>query len=232
MTELTIRASVAPALLFLETQLPIKVVNDLNTYLDKRHRKGGESFAKHLVGQIQHGEQLKIDPHDPLIGGFANIVTTMSKAYVKQFCNTIGAETLDRIPSFHSLWSVHSYERDYNPMHDHGVDTPMGISFTTWTKIPEQIQNGPEYCSQNLVDSSGIADGYLQFHFGQTAIRGMEELRPPASKTVKPEVGKLILFPSWCQHCVYPFEGEGERRTVAGNMNMVPAHLIDQDTSV
>jgi len=31
---------------------------------------------------------------------------------------------------------------------------------------------------------------------------------------------------------VYPFEGEGERRTVAGNMNMVPAHLIDQDTSV
>jgi hypothetical protein len=232
MTELTIRASVAPALLFLETQLPIKVVNDLNTYLDKRHRKGGESFAKHLVGQIQHGEQLKIDPHDPLIGGFANIVTTMSKAYVKQFCNTIGAETLDRVPSFHSLWSVHSYERDYNPMHDHGVDTPMGLSFTTWTKVPPQIANGSTYDSQNLVDSSGISDGYLQFHFGQTATRGLEELRPPCSRTVKPTVGKILMFPSWCQHCVYPFEGTGERRTVAGNLNMVPAHLIDADTSV
>jgi hypothetical protein len=37
--------------------------------------------------------------------------------------------------------------------------------------------------------------------------------------TWKPEVGLLLMFPSWMQHCVYPFQGDGERRTVAGNIN-------------
>jgi hypothetical protein len=34
-----------------------------------------------------------------------------------------------------------------------------------------------------------------------------------------PQPGKLLLFPSWMQHTVYPFFGEGERRTVAGNLS-------------
>ena len=146
----------------------------------------------------------------------------MSQSYLEQFSKMIGVKPLKRLPGVHSLWSVHSYERDYNPVHDHGIDTIMGISFTTWTKIPKQISEGEEYKASALYNSSGVADGYLQFHFGQTGIRGLEELRPPFSKTVKPAVGKLYMFPSWCQHCVYPFEGKGERRTVAGNLNIFP----------
>jgi hypothetical protein len=46
-----------------------------------------------------------------------------------------------------------------------------------------------------------------------------ERLRPPQSFMMKPEVGKLLVFPSWLQHMVYPFKGEGERRTVASNLN-------------
>ena len=34
-----------------------------------------------------------------------------------------------------------------------------------------------------------------------------------------PEVGKLLVFPSWLQHMVYPFKGKGERRTIASNLN-------------
>jgi len=151
----------------------------------------------------------------------------MSQNYLQQFCKTVGVKPLQRMPNFHSLWSVHSYERDYNPVHDHGTDTVMGLSFSTWTKIPAQITDQPEYNSRDLIDSSGIADGFLQFHFGQTSSRGVEELRPPFSRMVKPVVGKIVMFPSWCQHCVYPFEGGGERRTVAGNLNMVPATLIE-----
>jgi hypothetical protein len=39
---------------------------------------------------------------------------------------------------------------------------------------------------------------------------------------MKPEVGKMYFFPSWLQHMVYPFKGEGERRTVAANLNAFP----------
>ena len=225
--ELELKFSVAPAVLFLETQLDDRIVGGLNKYLDKRHKKGGESFAHKLVGQISHGEQLKIDTEDALIKPFTQVVANMSQNYLQQFCKTVGVKPLQRMPNFHSLWSVHSYERDYNPVHDHGTDTVMGLSFSTWTKIPEQITDQPEYNSRDLIDSSGIADGFLQFHFGQTSSRGVEELRPPFSRMVKPVVGKIVMFPSWCQHCVYPFEGAGERRTVAGNLNMVPATLIE-----
>ena len=225
--ELELKFSVAPAVLFLETQLDERIVGGLNKYLDARHKKGGESFAHKLVGQIAHGEQLKIDTEDALIKPFTQVVANMSQNYLQQFCKTVGVKPLQRMPNFHSLWSVHSYERDYNPVHDHGTDTVMGLSFSTWTKIPEQITDQPEYNSRDLIDSSGIADGFLQFHFGQTSSRGVEELRPPFSRMVKPVVGKIVMFPSWWQHCVYPFEGAGERRTVAGNLNMVPATLID-----
>jgi hypothetical protein len=224
--ELTLKFSAAPAVLFLETQLPIRAVKDLNKYLDARHNKGAESFAGKLVGQISHGEQLKIDHTDPLVDPFTKIVANMSQSYLGQFSRMIGVEPLQRIPHVHSLWSVHSYERDYNPVHDHGTDTIMGLSFTTWTKIPKQILDKDDYDSSKLVEASGIADGFLQFHFGQTSSRGLEELRPPFSRMVKPEVGKLIMFPSWCQHCVYPFEGKGERRTVAGNLNMFPTDAV------
>ena len=160
--ELTLKFSVAPAVLFLETQLPIRAVKDLNKYLDERHNKGAESFAHKLVGQISHGEQLKMDTEDPLVQPFVQVVANLSQSYLEQFTRMIGANPLHRVPHVHSLWSVHSYERDYNPVHDHGVDTIMGISFTTWTKIPSQIADGEEYKASALYNSSGVADGYLQ----------------------------------------------------------------------
>ena len=50
--ELTLKFSVAPAVLFLESQLPVQAVKDLNRYLDAKHNKNAESFADKLVGQI------------------------------------------------------------------------------------------------------------------------------------------------------------------------------------
>ena len=37
---------------------------------------------------------------------------------------------------------------------------------------------------------------------------------------INPQPGLLVMFPSWLQHVVYPFEGAGERRTIAGNLNV------------
>ena len=71
----------------------------------------------------------------------------------------------------------------------------------------------------DLYRSSGSIDGFINFTYGLNQIGDPERLRPSQSRYIKPEPGKLLLFPSWMQHCVYPFFGEGERRTVAGNLN-------------
>ena len=113
-------------------------------------------------------------------------------------------------------------ERDYNPIHDHGTKTVMGISCTCWTKVPQQILDQPtsgtsEY---SLYNASGNADGCISFQYGAGSLMDTERLKPPQSCILKPQVGKFYMFPSWLQHMVYPFEGPGERRTVAANLNV------------
>ena len=44
--------------------------------------------------------------------------------------------------------------------------------------------------------------------------------RPPTQQYVKPEVGKLLVFPIWLLHRVEPFFGEGERRTLSCNLDV------------
>jgi hypothetical protein len=145
----------------------------------------------------------------------------MAVEYLKGFAST-GNLIDHRHVEVDELWSVHSYAGDYNPIHDHGTKTIMGLSCTSWTKVPQQILDqptagSPEY---NLYNASGDADGCLAFQYGLNSIMDVERLRPPQSFVIKPEIGKFLMFPSWLQHMVYPFEGEGERRTVAANFNV------------
>lgn len=62
--------------------------------------------------------------------------------------------------------------------------------------------------------------GGLAFSYGRNSLLDKERLAPPQSFIIKPEVGKMLMFPSWLTHMVYPFEGDGERRTVAANLNV------------
>lgn len=196
---------------------------NLNRYLNKLIKdKNKTDYGHKLVGQIQKGQQLLMDSEHTYVKPLTDIVCWLSQVYLEQFATTCGYEKLDRRPGVHSIWSVHSFAGDYNPLHDHGTHTQMGISFTCWTKVPPQIADKEELTIDKLYNSSGAADGYLEFHYGRASTRDYEELKPSPARTYKPMVGRLLMFPSWLQHCVYPYKGEGERRTIAGNLNMFP----------
>jgi hypothetical protein len=211
-----------PAVFLLEAWMPDAMVSGLNTYLDElMEQEDRTSHAGTLVGQIGHGQQLTMDHNDPRLNDFCQMSGILATEYLKNFGNT-GNNIGERQVGIDELWSVHSYERDYNPIHDHGTKTIMGISCTSWTKVPEQILDqptagSPEY---SLYNASGNSDGCLAFNYGINSLLDVERLRPPQSFVIKPEVGKYLMFPSWLQHMVYPFEGAGERRTVAANLNV------------
>ena len=211
-----------PALFLLEAEMPDAIVSGVNAYLDDLiEQEDRISHAGTLVGQIGHGQQLTMDHNDPRLADYCQMTGMLATEYLKNFKNT-GNDLGDRQVGIDELWSVHSYERDYNPIHDHGTKTIMGISSTSWTKVPQQILDqptagSPEY---SLYGASGNSDGCLAFNYGINSLIDVERLRPPQSFVIKPEVGKFLMFPSWLQHMVYPFEGEGERRTVAANLNV------------
>ena len=223
-----------PSVFLLEAWMPDGMVTGLNAYLDELMQEQDRvSHAGTLVGQIGHGQQLTMDHTDERLADFCQMSAILAIDYLKQFNNITGNQaTSDRQIDIDELWSVHSYERDYNPIHDHGTKTITGISTTSWTKVPEQILNqptagSPEY---SLYNSSGNADGCLAFNYGINSLIDVERLRPPQSFVIKPEVGKFLMFPSWHQHMVYPFEGEGERRTVAANLNVWNVQDSDKKT--
>jgi hypothetical protein len=37
---------------------------------------------------------------------------------------------------------------------------------------------------------------------------------------IKPSVGKIFFFPAWLIHEVFPFRGEGLRRTISFNLSV------------
>lgn len=207
-----------PSALMLEHQLTEQTVNALNKYLNKLKKDDNKkSHADHLVGQINQGEQLFMDYKTEELKPFVGLVETLAVNYIQQFVKMVGANVRPKHINIDDLWSVHSYEGDFNPIHDHGTSSLMGISFTTWTMVPPQIAELGK--NADLYNSSGAVNGYLNFVYGLNQILDPERLRPSQSRIVRPEVGKLLMFPSWLQHSVYPFFGEGERRTVAGNIN-------------
>lgn len=208
-----------PAALMLQHKLPDQVVTTLNDYLDTlRQDESRESAGNTLVGQIHQGEQLKMDYEDVLLTPFVRIVESLASAYLRHFVEQTKSPLRAKKISMDKLWSVHSFEGDYNPIHDHLTKAPMGISFTTWTMVPDQITQASDE-RVDLYDSSGAIDGYINFTYGLNQVKDPERLRPSQSRYIMPEPGKLLMFPSWMQHTVYPFFGEGERRTVAGNLN-------------
>ena len=222
MEDIKIQVHSLPAVVMLEAQLPEEIIDSLNNYLDKLYKdKKRKSLAGTLVGQIHRGQQLLMDHKDPVLEEYYKFITSMAVNYLDVYNNIVGTKHTGKIIDIDELWSVHSYEGDYNPIHDHGTKTLMGISTTTWTKVPKQIGKQGENVvdGYNLYNSSGACDGFLAFNYGRNSLMDAERLRPSQSVVMQPKVGRQLMFPSWLQHMVYPFFGKVERITVAANLN-------------
>ena len=222
MTEGEFQIHTMPAVYVLETQMPKDMIDSVNDYMDEyKHDKNKQSLANTLVGQIDKGEQLLLDHNDKRMVEYNNFICSLGAEYINHFAASGNSVKGPKQVQIDETWSVHSYDGDYNPIHDHGTKTLMGISTTAWTKVPPQIgakatANSPTY---SLYNESGHSDGCIAFQYGQVSVIDVDRLKPAQSFVMTPEVGKLLLFPSWLQHMVYPFKGEGERRTIASNLN-------------
>ncbi len=220
--QINFRMGALPSVYILETKIPDKIINDVNDYMDEyKENKNRQSHSNNLVGQTHKGEQLLLEHSDTRMLDYCNFVTMLSSEYIKQYIATGNQIDCLKKVEIKETWSVHSYDGDYNPMHDHVTDSIMGISTTAWTKVPSQIgaKAHANTDSFSLYNESGHSDGCITFQYGKVSAFDTKRLIPSQSYVVTPEVGKLLIFPSWLQHMVYPFKGEGERRTIASNLN-------------
>ena len=100
-----------------------------------------------------------------------------------------------------------------------------------YLKVPPQIAElgNPSEEFEGLNYSSGAVDGFTYLTWGVNGMRDINILRPITEEYIKPDVGLLLMFPSWLRHGVMPFFGEGERRTFSANLNVTPKKKITGD---
>jgi len=203
-------------------QFPNEVVTEINEHIEKVIIPNNVDHSKGLVGQISQHErsaQLTFPYEGDEVGEmFSGVLQRLAKEYVNR---TVGIEC---DTSVESMWTVHSYSGDYNPVHDHGTRTPMGVSCIMYLQVPRCIATlgNPAENFDGLNESSGAVDGFTYLTWGTNGMRDVNMLRPITEEYVKPEVGTLIMFPSWLRHGVMPFFGkeDDERRTFSANINI------------
>ena len=105
--------------------------------------------------------------------------------------------------NFSASWSVRLRRLGYHTMHVH----PLGwISSAYYVQVPSEV-------SESEAHGGGIKFGESDIDLGW---RGM------AARKIQPQVGRLVLFPSYMWHGTVPYESNDTRMTVA--FDAVPDH--------
>ena len=204
-------------------QFPNEITTEINQHIEDTIIPNNVDHSEGLVGQIRQNKEKSAQltfPHkgDEVGEMFSGVLQRLAKEYVNR---TVGIEC---DTSVESMWTVHSYSGDYNPVHDHGTRTPMGVSCIMYLQVPRCIATlgNPAENFDGLNESSGAVDGFTYLTWGTNGMRDVNMLRPITEEYVKPEVGTLIMFPSWLRHGVMPFFGkeDDERRTFSANINI------------
>ena len=157
------------------------------------------------------------------ITGYMN--TVLSNGNIKQYMDTAisdGPHTQwnSRITN---TWVVSQKEDDYLPVHAHsqveGDHQYSKISAVLYLKVPEQIKRKPDETSIKMGKD------------GQIAFTGMGDADPFMTTSlynIQPTVGWFYLYPSTLNHQVYPFKGEGERRSIAFNIDFISKEQLEK----
>ena len=204
----------------LETQVPDRFVDIINRVGDNV-LSNSMSIAKwdwshKLVGKVSSEVQIPISDKDEKEFLFKimrekcleylNYIISKNRAYLwYKMAGRDTKPTVDNIHLVHS-WIVSQYAGEYNPYHHHGGD----ISAVVYLKIPDGMEEELKKEYEDHYPSNGL----IEFMYGEN-----QDMRSDNIK-FKPEVGTMLLFPSYLKHFVYPFYCDGERRSMSFNAHM------------
>jgi len=192
----------------MKTKLPDDVISELRS----RGRTAKLYYNSQLAGHLQ--KQIKYDQPDAewFYEETGPVFATYKELSNKYHDKTSGHETLQ----FHSLWVNFMKSGEFNPPHRHSGD----VSFIVYCQTPENLkEERDEYIGR------GIKPGNVFFQYNTNYTGEGEKIWETNSYEFAPEVGDMYIFPSKLQHMVVPFQSEGMRISVSGNVS-----FNEQDT--
>ena len=206
--------------------LPEKVISKLIKITDKTVNTN-DDYGYSLAGQIAN--QKILDEKD--LGEIWNLLTEEISIYLREVLRDLDPAFDKKSPLYKnleikavidSMWTVSQFENEYNPVHFHSgmeaydLSTNCQLSSVMYLKTPQiSVRELGESEKQKRASGQNSPDGAIDFissgygHPFLSLTKGTRRFRPV--------VGHLFIFPSWLLHTVYPFIGEGERRSISFN---------------
>ena len=178
------------------TDIPKTLIDKINNFIDELIKDKNKSkkldHGKYLAGQVT--QEIKL-PKEIINGELLNFLSKITKVFVEGL-------TDKKVTKFEiiSCWVVRQFQNEYNPIHWHNGH----ISGAGYLKLPNNFGASKQEKDKN-------AHGRISFTHGTRQFLSL------GTVTRKPEVGKIYLFPNYLMHSVYPFYGEGERRSISFN---------------
>ena len=191
---------------FFKTSLSNELVNTINNHMDSLLETNKQvSMVDRLSGKItKEWDSIWFNDIDE------------KKEILKTFQYCI--ENLDKDNAFNdwsftfdSAWINDQQQHEYQVVHQHTGRSMLGLASIIYLKVPDL---GPEYTETTSP------------HNGRTTLIGNNGgMFTQSHYLITPIVGDMYVFNYDMKHCVYPFVGEGIRRSMSINVDIWPKKI-------
>ena len=209
-----------PAVGFMSVDFNSEVIEELNTHIDDE-----------LIDCMDRAEPIKFSHTLDYVGKmFGDYVCRLSDTYMKNANKDI---VTDEKATEYTPSITGDEHREYNPkMISMNIErifsgtiqqgnTDGELSCILYLKVPEQIAGKIAVPNWGMVDDGKAEksnEGYTHLSWGSVSEASL--LKPVTEQYLRPELGKMIMFPSWLNYVILPFSGEGESRVLTANVNL------------
>jgi len=192
----------------LRYQVPLDVYNTINHLYENKYSQLLRA-NKQLVGKIEKEHSLFFDgPDNNKMTKHNHLPQNVLQWFHQIFNHYLQWNKVNKYKMhLNSIWVNQMFEHEYNPVHIHQGTLFTGLSSVMILKLPQSF--GVEYSATDAPQNGRLQ--ILGSSSGQFA-----------NIDYQPEIKErdFYVFPYDMRHCVYPFNGEGYRRTLAANMDV------------
>ena len=178
-------------------KLSNEIIKKINNYIDNTAISKKNDYSSKLTSQIKN--EIKF-PN-------AFIKKNLSKELIKNVKEYLRKSEAGKIKDIKiiNVWVVKQFKNEYNPIHYHEGQ----ISGVGYLKIPKNM-NQNKMVKNKKVKTNGTID----------FINGQKNFLSKSIYNLNPKVNDLLIFPNYLMHTAYPFNEDGERRSVSFNVKI------------
>jgi len=203
----------------LKYQVPFDIYVAINQIYESKFKQL-KSANQQLVGKIKNEHSLFYDGDDQSkMQSHTLLPLTILKWFEECYRHYLDWNKIKEYQiHLNSIWVNEMKEHEYNPVHVHQGTIFTGISSVMILKLPESY--GVEYSSEHQPQN-----GRLQILGSASGQFANVDYQPETRER------DFYIFPYDMRHCVYPFNGNGFRRTLAANCDVDYNPIINRGVS-